>query len=101
LLLIHVLLPLNDNNGKPLPRELYRVVATELTERFGGLTAHTRAPAEGLWKDEGGTNRDEIVIYEVIAEVLDESWWQEYRESLEKRFRQEKIIVRAQEIRLL
>ena len=44
--LIHILLPLNDNEGRPHGRELLRAV--ELTERFGGLTAHTRAPAEGL-----------------------------------------------------
>ena len=46
--LIHILLPLNDNEGRPYGRELF--VADELTEKFGGLTAHTR-PAEGLWKD--------------------------------------------------
>ena len=49
--LIHILLPLTDNAGRPLGRKLFRAVADELTERFGGLTAHTRAPAEGLWKE--------------------------------------------------
>lgn len=99
--LIHVLLPLNDNDGKPLDQGLFRSVATELTERFGGLTAHTRAPAEGRWKDGDGTSKDEIVIYEVMAESLDASWWQAYRKDLERRFRQEKVIVRAQEVWLL
>jgi hypothetical protein len=46
--LIHILLPLKDNQGRPHGRELFRGVAGELTERFGGLTAYTRAPAEGL-----------------------------------------------------
>ena len=100
--LIHILLPLNDNNRKPLGRELFRTVAAELTEQFGGLTAHTRAPAEGLWKEgPGRTDRDEIVIYEVMAEHLDETWWGKYRQRLEKRFRQEKVIVRAVEVRVL
>jgi hypothetical protein len=99
--LIHILLPVTDNAGRPFDKGLFRGVATELTERFGGLTAHTRAPAEGLWKEEGVTNRDEIVIYEVMAESLDEPWWREYRASLEQRFRQDKVIVRAQQIRLL
>ena len=100
--LIQVLLPLYDNDGRPLPKDLYRAVAAELTERFGGLTAHTRAPAEGLWKEgSSGTSKDEIVIYEVMAEELDEGWWQQYRRSLEARFRQERVIVRAQEVRLL
>jgi hypothetical protein len=100
--LMHILLPLKDNKGRPHGRELFRAVAEELTERFGGLTAHTRAPAEGLWKGESsGTDEDEIVIYEVMAEELDEGWWRQYRRRLEKRFRQQKLIVRAQETRLL
>jgi hypothetical protein len=100
--LIHILLPLNDNKGKPLGRKLFRTVADELTEKFGGLTAHTRAPAEGLWKeDSSGTDKDEIVIYEVMAEELDVEWWGKYRRGIEKRFRQQKVIVRAQDIQLL
>ena len=43
--LIHILLPLNDNKGKALPKKLFRAVADEMTVKFGGLTAHTRAPA--------------------------------------------------------
>ncbi|HEX4610812.1 MAG TPA: hypothetical protein VH092_21660, partial [Urbifossiella sp.] len=66
--LIHILLPLKGKSGKPIGRKLFHTVADELTERFGGLTAYTRAPAEGLWKeDASGTERDEIVIYEVMA----------------------------------
>lgn len=100
--LVHILLPLNDNAGKALPKTLFRVVADELTETFGGLTAHTRAPAEGLWKDDSSAAKtDEIVIYEVMAEDLDEAWWTEYRKQLENRFEQEKVIVRAQEIEVL
>src|SRR5690349_10874659 len=100
--LIHILLPLNDNEGRRLGREMFRAVADELTEKFGGLTAHTRAPAEGLWKEgSSGTSKDEIVIYEVMAEAIDEGWWVEYRKGLEKRFRQEQVVVRAQEVRLL
>ena len=100
--LIQILLPLNDNQGRPVARELFRAVAGELTERFGGLTAHTRAPAEGLWTEDGeATSRDEIVIYEVMADELDETWWREYRRGLEDRFRQEQVVVRAQEVRLL
>jgi hypothetical protein len=100
--LIHILLPLDDNEGRPHGRDLFRAVAGELTERFGGLTAHTRAPAEGLWKEDSSkTSKDEIVIYEVMADDLAEAWWRKYRRSLESRFRQEQVIVRAQKVRLL
>ena len=99
--LVQILLPLYDNAGAPLPRELFSRVREELTGAFGGLTAFTRAPAEGLWKDGGETTRDDIVVFEVMAERLDESWWRAYRGELEKRFRQDEIVVRAQETRLL
>lgn len=100
--LVQVLLPLYDNAQNPLPRDLYETVAGELTERHGGLTAYTRSPAEGFWRDAmEQTSLDEIVVYEAMVESLDVEWWQAYRKALERRFRQEKVVVRAQEIRLL
>jgi hypothetical protein len=45
--LIHILLPLNDNEGRPYGRDLFRAVADELAERFGGLTAHTAPRPRG------------------------------------------------------
>ena len=51
--LIQILLPLNDNEGAPFDPDLYRDVREELSSRFGGLTAFTRAPAEGHWEDDG------------------------------------------------
>jgi hypothetical protein len=43
--LIEILLPLNDNNGRPFKAAKYAVIREHLTERFGGLTAFTRSPA--------------------------------------------------------
>jgi hypothetical protein len=97
MVLIELLLPLFDNNGRQIDQAHHRQVAAELTERFGGLTAHTRAPATGLWKpsaDENAT-RDDIVIYEVMAEYVDAGWWKAYRSQLEARFRQDQVVIRA------
>jgi hypothetical protein len=94
--LIQILLPLYDNEGRHFSRETYRKVRTELAERFGGLTAFTRAPAEGLWTEGGETSHDEIVIFEVMAEDLDRNWWRAYRRELEGRFRQDAIVIRVQ-----
>src|ERR1700682_6002566 len=101
--LFQVLLPLFDNEGKRLPIRLLRAVADELTKQFGWLTAYIRAPAQGLWKKKGAahTRRDEIVICEVMAERLHRAWWKQYQHGLESRFRQEKLVVRVQEIELL
>jgi hypothetical protein len=100
--LIHILLPLYDNEGHRHNRALFELVARELTEQFGGLTAHTRAPAEGFWKEDGNsTSRDDIVIFEVMVSDLHDLWWQAYRKTLEERFRQEQIIVRAFDVQIL
>jgi hypothetical protein len=47
--LVEILLPLNDNRGRPFAPEKYPAVRQHLTERFGGLTAFTRSPAQGGW----------------------------------------------------
>lgn len=100
--LIQLLLPLYDNDGVRQPDDLFRRVRTELTERFGGLTAYSRAPAHGAWQDDSGhTNHDEIVVYEVMVDTIDHAWWNAYREQLERAFRQRELVVRAQEITLL
>ncbi len=62
--LIQILLPTRRADGEPVSRELFQEITSELTHRFGGLTAYTRSPAEGLWKDDGDKPvQDEIVIY--------------------------------------
>ena len=100
--LVELLLPLSDSEGRRFPRALYDATAAELTDRFGGLTAHVRAPAAGLWEARSGeTERDDIVIYEVRVETLDSAGWSEYRRSLEARFVQDELVVRAHEIRRL
>jgi hypothetical protein len=93
---IEILLPLRDNEGTPFPRADLDRVRHELTDRFGGVTAHLRAPAAGAWKDdEGDVERDDVVIVEVMAEELDRAWWTGYRRELESRFRQDEILIRA------
>lgn len=52
--LVQLLLPIDDEAGQPIPRAHYDALALALTERFGGVTAYTRAPATGLWADESG-----------------------------------------------
>lgn len=94
--LVQVLLPLRGNDAVPVDRSEFHRVRKELTERFGGLTAHARSPAEGLWKDESErTVADDIVVYEVMVETFEPAWWRDYRQHLEVRFRQDVVVVRA------
>ncbi len=99
--LIQLLLPLYDNDKKRFPPELYSELRNELAELFGGITSYSRAPAVGIWKEnESSTVHDDIIIYEVMVDRPDPAWWKRYRESLERKFMQEEIIIRSTEIQL-
>ncbi|WP_104990326.1 hypothetical protein [Deinococcus sp. NW-56] len=99
--LVQLLLPLYGNDGQPFEKERYAAVSGTLTGRFGGLTAYTRAPAAGLWRDGRQTVRDDVVVYEVMVPDLDRAWWQGYREELRRDFQQEALVVRAQAVEVL
>jgi hypothetical protein len=98
--LVQILLPLCSNEGKAFPKAYFSAVKLELSTRFDGLTAYSRASAEGLWRTGQKLKRDNIVVYEVMADRFDVAWWRKYKRSLEKMFRQESLVVRAQRIKM-
>jgi len=94
--LVEFLLPTFDNAGRRFPPAEFERIRRELTDRFGGVTAFLRSPAAGLWTDDAGNLRhDDLAIFEVMTDTLDRDWWRDYREQLERRFRQEEVVVRA------
>jgi hypothetical protein len=95
--LFEILLPLYDNEGRRFGAGEFDRVRDELAARFGGVTSFRRAPGEGVWREGGEESRDRVVIFEVMAGELDRAWWRGYREQLERRFRHEKMVVRASE----
>ncbi|WP_024869255.1 hypothetical protein [Pseudoxanthomonas suwonensis] len=100
--LIQLYLPLRDNDGNAFPKAMFDAVREDLASRFGGVTAFVRSPAVGLWEDEDGSvQRDEVVLFEVMAAHVDHGWWAAYREDLQRRFRQEEILVRASAVERL
>jgi inorganic pyrophosphatase len=100
--LIQVYLPNNHPDGKPFSPGLFQDVKRELTERFDGLTMYKRAPATGLWKDDDQhTVSDDIIIYEVMAESLDLEFWKAYKIKLQKRFKQDELLIRCSSVSVL
>ena len=100
--LIQLLLPLHDNDKRLFSRDEFDRVSDELAKRFGGITAFRRSPAEGVWREgQEDVSRDEVVIFEVMTERLNRKWWSGYRKELEKRFRQEELVIRATQVELL
>jgi hypothetical protein len=94
--LIQILLPIHARDGTAMPGDMFARVRSELTERFGGVTAYSRSPATGLWKkDDEAIERDQVIMVEVVVDVFDRDWWAGYREQLETRFGQEEVHARA------
>ena len=72
-----------------------------MATRFGGLTAYSLAPAQGVWSHYGARHQDDIIVVEVMTEALDRGWWQGFRRRLEVMLRQEAIVIRTQMIDLV
>jgi hypothetical protein len=69
---------------------------SELAKRFGGVTLFSRAPAEGEWRDDANqSERDDIIIVEVMTEALDQAFWAALRRRLESELGQQEILIRA------
>jgi hypothetical protein len=93
--IVEIFLPLAFPDGARVPEIVFAQLKRELVEKFGGVTAYSRAPAEGVWASGDHTFRDAIVIFEVMASELDRKWWGNMRERLELTLRQEKIVIRS------
>ena len=99
--LVQILLPTADNEGRPFDDELLADVQRTLTDKFGGVTAHLRAPAKGVWSHQGKHAVDDIATVEVMTPDLDRAWWKEFRARLERELRQEQIVIRVQTMDLI
>jgi hypothetical protein len=100
--LVDIFLPLDDPEGRPWDGRLFDDLRRELVERFGGATIYSRAPAQGLWKDDQAKVRtDRIVIVEVMVPALESAWWTSLRLRLQETFRQESVLIQACRIEVL
>jgi hypothetical protein len=93
--IVEVFLPLDTGSGVPIEPEIIEGIVGGLADRFGGATAFTRSPAEGLWKKQSAIQKDRIIIVEVMVGELDEAWWKAYRHRLETEFEQDEIVIRV------
>jgi len=93
--LIQLLLPVKTPDGTNATAALAET-RRELVERFHGVTAYLRSPAQGLWvAPDGHAEADDVVIVEVVAETFERNWWRAYRRQLAERFAQKEIHVRS------
>jgi hypothetical protein len=59
-----ILLPLQFNDGRPIPDELFYQTREELVERFEGLR-WVGQPDRGVWKPEGSLYEDQTYLIKI------------------------------------
>ena len=92
--LIQILLPCK--RGEPASDGRFAATRAELVEKFDGITAYLRAPAQGAWvAPDGRVERDEMLMVEVLAPDFDRNWWRAYAATLAARFDEQEIHIRA------
>jgi hypothetical protein len=99
--LVQLLLPVTGTTAEH--EAVHAELREELIARFGGVTAYSRAPAQGAWKpgEGGGAVHDDVVLIEVVAEHLQAEWWRALRHRLERALDQDSILIRAMAVQML
>lgn len=94
--LVQMVLPVHDNAGRAFPDATWEALKNRLAEKFGGVTAYRRAPAEGVWAPSPERRAaEDVFVAEVMARDLDRAWWAALQAELERSLGQEHIIIRA------
>ena len=95
-----LLIPKNDNVGRPFQKELYAAFHARMIRKFGGWTR--KGQAEGAWlAGSGRLYSDQHWIYEIGHKSRELRFWQEEKERLRTEFEQEEIWIMQYEGRLL
>jgi hypothetical protein len=64
---IEIYLPLDYNDGRPVPESKYISLQQELLLRFGGVTSVQREfPLQGVWRSETKVYHDRVVVFSVM-----------------------------------
>jgi len=71
----NMFLPKRYNDGSPIETEKFSAIRQELAERFKGLTEFTTPlfPMQGSWMGFGFLQTEDIHIYSVFAENINEA----------------------------
>ena|ERR1043166_3031460 len=97
-----VLLPLEFNDGQPVPEELIGITQKEIRERFGAAPQDPK-PIKGQWKHDGQVFREKLARIWVDVEDSAENrqFFVELKERLKKRFQQLDIWISKHPVELL
>jgi hypothetical protein len=101
---IDVFLPLDYNDGTPIPEATFTALQRELLNRFGGVTSTQRQfPLQGIWQTGAEVYYDRVVVFSVI-DFRDETeleclrYLQRLKGRLKKKFDQLEILITVAEL---
>jgi hypothetical protein len=96
-------LPLADNDGRPIPDEVFKGVQRRLLARFGGLTVQQRAfPLEGIWQGSNRLYLDLVIIMTALDFRRQGStrFIAQLKQALLREFEQLEILITEQPLRV-
>jgi len=87
-----ILLPLQFNDGRPVPDKVTAETLVELRREFGAVSCETQV-IRGLWESEGRVFRDQLarVFVDVPDTSANRQFFLEFKERLKERFTQIEI----------
>ena len=92
--LFQIFLPLYDNEGNRFTKQKFESIRQELLRKFGGVTFYQQG-ASGLWEDASGKiDSDTLIVIEVMTKTVKKKWWRKFKFSLEKKLKQDEILIR-------
>lgn len=101
---IDIYLPLDYNDGRPIPESKFLSLQEELLERFGGVTSTQRQfPLQGLWQSGVEVYQDRVVVFTVMdfaqqSQLQTLRYLELLKGRLKKKFDQLEILITVQEL---
>jgi hypothetical protein len=101
---IEIYLPLDYNDGRPIPAAKYIPLEDELLARFGGVTSTQRLfPLRGLWQSGTQVFQDRVVVFSAMdlgaqTEFERIRYLERLKARLKKKFEQLEILITVQEL---
>jgi hypothetical protein len=101
---INLYLPLDYNDGEPIPESKYVALQQELLRRFGGVTSVQREfPLQGVWQADAEVYYDRVVVFTVMdfgpeTQLQCLRYLERLKARLKKKFDQLEILITVAEL---
>jgi len=101
---IDIYLPLDYNDGQPIPESKYVSLQQELLNRFGGVTSVQRQfPLQGIWQSGQDVYHDRVVVFSVMdfregTQIESLQYLEKLKGRLKKKFDQLDILITVAEL---